>query len=498
MSEKIKNLYYELGYQVNDKGMKEADKKVNKLTQEWKGLGVETDKTGKKIDESGKKLKNAGEKGKQGFDLFNNSLTDSIFGGSKLGSTILGLGAKASAIGLLTIAASEFKDMMVEGVKATEKSDLILRSMLAREKKSAGALTSDELKVRADIGAPLGFKAEDVVMAEDKFSLAGYSEEKRLEYLPGALKAARAYGVDVVDVIDKATDLATPLGLDTKQKFEDFLGDVEVISSRTNTDAAQLNEALIRGGAAGIEFGDTREQAMAGLGVLADQGLKGSEGGTAMRNITLGLLGTGSKKQKALLKKAGVKEGMSTMQRAEKLDEYTKGMNVDKRARVLTSVFGKENIVSYQKYVAGLEKMKELEKEIINSGVEVLDFKNEEMLKGLAGQKAISEATKEAAAIGKTEFTEKAAIGYYKTKTELYKEGGSLIGGILSKQNEIQRQKEIYEQQSYTPKIEINNNFNGGNMGLTREDTENLNLKIKEIVDGWFGNKMKSEMNRLR
>ena len=76
-------------------------------------------------------------------------------------------------------------------------------------------------------------------------------------------------------------------------------------SSKSNTSVAQLGEAILTvGGTAKTLSGGTTELNMA-LGVLADNGIKGAEGGTALRNMILSLSAP-TDKAAAQLKALGV------------------------------------------------------------------------------------------------------------------------------------------------------------------------------------------------
>jgi TP901 family phage tail tape measure protein len=68
-----------------------------------------------------------------------------------------------------------------------------------------------------------------------------------------------------------------------------FSDQLAVAAQKSNTNVGQLGEAILTvGGTAKNLAGGTVELATS-LGILADKGIKGAEGGTALRNVILSL-----------------------------------------------------------------------------------------------------------------------------------------------------------------------------------------------------------------
>lgn len=95
------------------------------------------------------------------------------------------------------------------------------------------------------------------------------------------------------------TDAQSALGL-TLEQTSMMVDQMARTSSKTNTSVAQLGEAFLTvgGTAKNLSGGVTELSTM--LGVLADNGVKGSEGGTALRNIILSLSAPTDKAAKTL------------------------------------------------------------------------------------------------------------------------------------------------------------------------------------------------------
>ncbi|MDL2257590.1 phage tail tape measure protein [Eubacteriales bacterium OttesenSCG-928-K08] len=150
-----------------------------------------------------------------------------------------------------------------------------------------------------DAGATTKYSATEASEALNYLALAGYDVEKSVAVLPKMLNAASAANVELAYMSDLVTDGMSALGLEIKD-LDSFLDQMTRTSQRSNTSMAQLGEAqLTVGGTAKVLKGGTVEL-NAALGVLADNGIKGSEGGTALRNIILSLTAPTSKAAKSI------------------------------------------------------------------------------------------------------------------------------------------------------------------------------------------------------
>lgn len=139
-----------------------------------------------------------------------------------------------------------------------------------------------------DMGAKTAFSATQAADALNYMALAGYDAEQSMEALPNVLNLAAAGGIDLAAASDMVTDAQSALGLSMKESAE-LIDKMAVASSKSNTSVAQLGDAILTiGGTAKNLAGGTTELSTA-LGILADNGIKGAEGGTALRNIILSL-----------------------------------------------------------------------------------------------------------------------------------------------------------------------------------------------------------------
>lgn len=147
----------------------------------------------------------------------------------------------------------------------------------------------ETLSVAAEkMGSATKFSATQAGDALNYLALAGYDANKAVSALPTVLNTAAAGGLDLAYASDLITDSMSALGLGMGE-LESFSDKLAKTSQKSNTSIAQLGEAILTvgGTAKTLSGGVTELNTM--LGLIADNGIKGAEGGTALRNIILSL-----------------------------------------------------------------------------------------------------------------------------------------------------------------------------------------------------------------
>ena len=153
-------------------------------------------------------------------------------------------------------------------------------------------VTVDDIQDLRDFAIQMGsttaFSATQAAEGLNYMALAGYSADEAMEMLPTVLNLAAAGNIELASASDMVTDAQSALGLSTEETVT-LIDQMAAASSTTNTSVEQLGSAILTiGGTAKMMNGGTAELAQT-LGILADNGIKGSEGGTALRNILLSL-----------------------------------------------------------------------------------------------------------------------------------------------------------------------------------------------------------------
>ena len=138
------------------------------------------------------------------------------------------------------------------------------------------------------MGSTTAFSASQSADALNYMALAGYDAETSMRMLPNVLNLAAAGGIDLASASDMVTDAQSALNL-SLDETSTLVDQMARASSKSNTSVSQLGEAILTIGATarGVAGGTTELSTV--LGVLADNGIKGAEGGTHLRNMLLSL-----------------------------------------------------------------------------------------------------------------------------------------------------------------------------------------------------------------
>lgn len=216
--------------------------------------------------------------------------TSAISGFAK--TAVIGIGAAVAAVGAGMVAFS--KDAIGVGSQFDAAMSQVAATM-GTTVDQIGNLTDFAM----EMGATTAFSATEAAEALNYMALAGYDAETSMSMLPNVLNLAAAGNIGLARASDMVTDAQTALGL-TLPQTEKLVDQMAKTSSKTNTSVEQLGDAILTvGGTAKNLAGGTTELATV-LGVLADNGIKGAEGGTALRNIILALSAPTDQAAKAL------------------------------------------------------------------------------------------------------------------------------------------------------------------------------------------------------
>lgn len=192
-------------------------------------------------------------------------------------------------------------------VKSSVQESMSFDKSMAQVAATLGKTTKEVqtlAKFAREMGSKTAFTAQEAAEGLNYMALAGYDAETSMKMLPTVLNLAAAGNMKLADASDMVTDAQSALGLSIAET-ETMVDQMAKTSSKTNTSVSQLGAAFLTiGGTAKKLKGGTQELS-ALLGVLANNGIKGAEGGTALRNVLNGLSNPVGKAAKGL-KKLGV------------------------------------------------------------------------------------------------------------------------------------------------------------------------------------------------
>lgn len=199
-------------------------------------------------------------------------------------------------------------------------------------------------------GRDTAFSATQAAEALNYLALAGYDADKAATALPTVLKLAGAGAMELADASDMVTDAMSALGIEaTEENLTNFADQMAQTASKANTNVAQLGEAILTvGGTAKYLSGGTTELNTA-LGLLADNGIKGSEGGTKLRNMIMSLTSP-TDNASAALSELGVSvfDAQGNMRDLQSifgdLNTAMAGMTTEQQSNYLSTIFNKTDL----------------------------------------------------------------------------------------------------------------------------------------------------------
>ena len=183
----------------------------------------------------------------------------------------------------------------------------VAATMLIDKNTEEGAKSFEVLENAArECGRTTAFSASEAAEGLNYLALAGYDAEKAAAALPTVLTLAGAGAMDLGAASDMVTDSMAALGIEANEtNLAMFADQLAKTASSANASVSQMGEAILTvgGTAKGLAGGTT--ELNTSLGLLANAGIKGAEGGTHLRNLILSLQGPTDDAAEAL-KKYGV------------------------------------------------------------------------------------------------------------------------------------------------------------------------------------------------
>lgn len=283
-------------------------------------------------------------------------------GVSKLGSVVktaaVGIGGAMVAVGGYAIkVGSDFESAMsnVAAISGATGDDLQMLKDMARE-----------------MGATTQFSATEAANALSYMALAGWDANQSAAALPGVLNLAAASGMELASASDMVTDYMSAFGMSCEQSgyFADMLAYAQ---SNANTTAELLGESYKNCAANMAAAGQDVETTTSLLAMMANQGLKGSEAGTAlaavMRDLTAkmsdGAIKIGDTSVAVQDANGNYRDLTDILQDVE---SATNGMGDAEKAAALSSTFTADSIKGLNLILnAGVSNAADFENQLRNS-----------------------------------------------------------------------------------------------------------------------------------
>ena len=272
LTEKIKNTTDKLDSLKEAQKKLDEDDSVDKNSKEYRDLQREIIETESKLKTFKGQLKEIG----------NAKL-------KALGEQFKQVGGKMKAVGqgLSTYVTAPLVGVAAASVKTGMDFDSAMAQVAATSGKTVNEI--GELRDFAkEMGSTTAFSATQAAEGLNFMALAGYDAETSMEMLPTVLNLAAAGAMELGAASDMVTDAQTALGLSTEQTST-MVDQMAKASSKSNTSVEQLGEAILKIGPNAKSMAGGTKELTTVLGLLADNGIKGSEAGTHLRNIMLSM-----------------------------------------------------------------------------------------------------------------------------------------------------------------------------------------------------------------
>lgn len=335
-----------------------------------------------KIEEVGDKLQTTGDK---------------ISGA---GQKLLPVTAAVAGLGTAAVKTTADFDTSMSQVQATMGITKDAMSELNGESVNTVEALRDLAK---QMGSETAFSASECADAMNYLALAGYDTQEIYDTLPTVLNLAAAGGIDLASASDMVTDAMSALGMETSEA-DTMVDQMSKTSSTTNTSVAQLGEAILTIGATAKTVKGGTAELNTALGILANNGIKGAEGGTHLRNVILALQSP-TDKAAACMESLGVEvydsEGnmRSLNDILGDLNTSMDGMTSAEKQNIISSIFNKTDLAAVNSLLSNTgDSWDSLQQSITESGGAAQQMADTQ-LDNLSGQITILKSALEGLAI---------------------------------------------------------------------------------------------------
>ena len=228
-------------------------------------ITLDTTEYDKGLDNSKSKAGSFGESIKSGFGKVAGLATKAIAGAS---AAVVGFGATSVKTGMT------FDSAMSQVAATMGKSMSDMENEVGTVDLAWGTFSGNLRDYAQEMGAHTAFSATQAAEALNYMALAGYDTNESMAMLPNVLNLAAAGAMDLGTASDMVTDAQSALGL---------------TMAETNTFVSQLGSAILTIGATARSVKGGTAELNQVLGIMADNSIKGAEGGTHLRNMILSL-----------------------------------------------------------------------------------------------------------------------------------------------------------------------------------------------------------------
>lgn len=349
----------------------EADENTSKEALEKKKTQInntqaQLNKYKSELEEVNKDLKNGTSQMKEYAEKLD-SMGDKMESAGKKMSVVSGAIVAAGTAAVTTAASFDSSMSQVQATMGITKD----------ETSKLNGQTVNTMDALSDLAQQMGestaFSATECAEAMNYLALAGFSTQQIYDTLPLTLNLAAAGGMDLASTSEMLTGAMYALGL-TTDDTEALVDQMAKTASSTGTSVEELGEGISTIGATARTVKGGTAELNTALGILANNNIKGAEGGTHLRNVILSLQSptdTAAECMEDLGLSAYDSEGnmRSLNDILSDLNASMDGMTSEEKNNIISTIFNKTDLSSVNALLANTgDTWDDLQGKITDSG----------------------------------------------------------------------------------------------------------------------------------
>ena len=228
------------------------------------------------------------------------AMTNGSKGAIKLGKDIEKAGKSITNVGSKLTTTLTLPIVGLAG--ASVKTAAEFEASMSNVKAITGATGEDFEKLTTlaqDLGKTTAWSASEVAEAMQYTGMAGWSAQQNIDGLAGVLNLASATGTDLARTSDILTDAISAFG-DTAADSARYADVMTAASTNANVNVELLGESYKYVGSLAGTMGYEIDQVTTALAAMGNQGIKGSQAGTSLKNAISNLAAPTDAMQKAM------------------------------------------------------------------------------------------------------------------------------------------------------------------------------------------------------
>ena len=321
--------------------------------------------------------------GSQHIQRFNTALKDSTANTRKWWSESKSAFARVG-VALGGVAAGATK--AVSDAAKVQRQYIEVRNLLqtsAQNQKEYAASTKQANEMQRQgikLSQEYGFSQHQIGEQYEELVRRGYNGTQALGAMNSMMKAARASGDDLADVVKVTSTAVDAFGLRSERAAK-MLSHTERVANalasgadRTASGFKDMGIGMSYVSSTAKTAGMTVEETSAALGELSNRGIEGSVAGTGLRKVILSLIKP-TKNAKAALQEAGLSisdfyDKSGNLKQIDKvfsmINEHTKGWGEDRQGAFFKDLFGTTGVAAGEALAQSADKSEKLDQNLTN------------------------------------------------------------------------------------------------------------------------------------